>query len=83
MIALVVGFLLFRVLERFVLVHHVNESDYADHRHPHVGIVSALALLQAVQRQAVAGISDHVAGTATVAVVAGEGGRVVQVLACT
>jgi len=44
MIALVAGFLLFHALEKFVLVHHAHESDYASHRHPHVGVVSALAL---------------------------------------
>jgi ZIP family zinc transporter len=45
MIALVVGFLLFHALEKFVLVHHSHEADYAVHRHPQVGVVSALALI--------------------------------------
>jgi zinc transporter ZupT len=45
MIALVAGFLLFHSLEKFVLVHHVHESDYAAHRHPQVGVFSALALV--------------------------------------
>ncbi|MBI4290494.1 MAG: ZIP family metal transporter [Betaproteobacteria bacterium] len=45
MIALVVGFLLFHSLEKFVLVHHGHEADYAAHRHPHVGVLSALALV--------------------------------------
>jgi ZIP family zinc transporter len=44
MIALVVGFLLFHSLEKFVLVHHVHEPDYAAHHHPQVGVLSALAL---------------------------------------
>jgi ZIP family zinc transporter len=44
MIALVVGFLLFHALEKFVLIHHSHEADYASHRHPHVGMLSALAL---------------------------------------
>lgn len=44
MIALVVGFLLFHSLEKFVLVHHVHENDYPEHRHPHVGMFSALSL---------------------------------------
>jgi len=44
MIALVVGYLLFHSLEKFVLVHHVHEADYASHRHPQVGLLSALAL---------------------------------------
>jgi len=45
MIALVVGFLLFHSLEKFVLVHHAHEADYAAHRHPHIGVLSALALI--------------------------------------
>jgi zinc transporter ZupT len=44
MVALVAGYLLFHGLEKFVLVHHVHEEDYAEHRHPEVGVVSALAL---------------------------------------
>ena len=45
MVALVVGFLLFHSLEKFVLVHSVHEDDYAQHRHPRVGVLSALALI--------------------------------------
>ncbi len=45
MIALVVGFLLFHSLEKFILVHHVHEADYAHHHHPHVGVLSAIALV--------------------------------------
>lgn len=44
MIALVAGFLVFHGLEKFVLLHHVHEEDYADHRHPQLGLVSAFAL---------------------------------------
>lgn len=45
MIALVVGFLLFHILEKTILIHHAHEDDYAEHKHPHVGIASALALI--------------------------------------
>jgi ZIP family zinc transporter len=45
MIALVGGFLLFHSLEKFVLVHHAHEADYAVHHHPKVGVLSALALI--------------------------------------
>jgi zinc transporter ZupT len=45
MVALVVGFLLFHGLEKFVLIHSVHEDDYAQHRHPRVGVLSALALI--------------------------------------
>lgn len=44
MIALVAGFLLFHILEKSIALHHAHEEEYADHRHPHVGIASALAL---------------------------------------
>lgn len=44
MIALVVGFLLFHIFEKFLVIHHSHEEKYADHRHPQVGMFSALAL---------------------------------------
>ncbi|MEI6288516.1 MAG: ZIP family metal transporter [bacterium] len=44
MIALVVGFMVFHVLEKMVLIHHSHEHDYAEHHHPQVGVFSALAL---------------------------------------
>ncbi|MGH8739171.1 MAG: ZIP family metal transporter [Burkholderiales bacterium] len=44
MVALVAGYLLFHGLEKFVLVHHGHEEDYAEHGHPEVGVYSALAL---------------------------------------
>jgi zinc transporter ZupT len=44
MIALVVGFLLFHVLEKSILIHHAQEDYYPNHKHPQVGVLSALAL---------------------------------------
>ncbi len=44
MIALVAGFLLFHILEKVIVIHHTHEGDYAEHKHPHVGMLSALAL---------------------------------------
>ncbi len=44
MLALVFGFLLFHILEKVIVIHHAHEADYADHKHPHVGVLSALAL---------------------------------------
>jgi len=45
MIALVVGFLLFHVIEKSILIHHAQEGDYEHgHHHPQAGIASALAL---------------------------------------
>lgn len=43
--ALVVGFLTVHTLEKLVLVHGAHESDYTQHRHPHVGLLTALALV--------------------------------------
>lgn len=45
MVALVFGFLLFHVLEKTILIHHTHEKDYAEHKHPQVGMFSALALI--------------------------------------
>lgn len=44
MIAIAAGFLLFHVLEKVIVIHHTHEGDYASHKHPHVGVLSALAL---------------------------------------
>lgn len=44
MIALVLGFFIFHILEKSIVIHHCHEDQYADHKHPHVGILSALAL---------------------------------------
>jgi ZIP family zinc transporter len=45
MIALVVGFLLFHSAEKLAVIHHAHEESYADHHHPQVGVLSALALV--------------------------------------
>ncbi len=44
MTALMVGFLLFHVVEKSILIHHSQEQEYEVHYHPHVGVASALAL---------------------------------------
>lgn len=44
MIALVGAFLLFHILEKMLLLHHAQEEQYGLHKHPHVGLISALAL---------------------------------------
>lgn len=43
-IALATGFLLFHISEKYLLIHHAHETEYGKHRHPRVGILSALAL---------------------------------------
>ena len=45
MIALIVGFLFFHSVEKLTAIHHAQEERYADHHHPQVGILSALALI--------------------------------------
>lgn len=45
MVAIVSGFFIFHVLEKTILIHHAHENDYAEHVHPQVGILSALALI--------------------------------------
>jgi zinc transporter ZupT len=45
MVALVVAFLAFHILEKLTIMHSAHEGDYeAGHQHPRVGLVSALAL---------------------------------------
>jgi ZIP family zinc transporter len=44
MIALVCGFLIFHIIEKSILIHHSNESEYEVHHHPDVGVASAIAL---------------------------------------
>lgn len=44
MVALVCGFLLFHIIEKTILIHHSQESEYEVHHHPDVGVASALAL---------------------------------------
>jgi zinc transporter ZupT len=44
-IPLVVGFLFFHIIEKYILIHHTHEKDYGDHRHPTIGVGSAIALI--------------------------------------
>lgn len=45
MISLILGFLFFHILEKSILIHHHHEGEYKEHKHPHVGIASSLALI--------------------------------------
>lgn len=45
MVALVCGFLGFHIIEKSILIHHSNEDEYQHHKHPDVGVASALALI--------------------------------------
>ncbi|HLZ20895.1 MAG TPA: ZIP family metal transporter [Ktedonobacterales bacterium] len=44
MLALVIGFLAFHIAEKLALIHGGHEEQYAQHKHPRVGLLSALAL---------------------------------------
>jgi len=44
MVALVLGFLVFHILEKSILIAHCHEEDCVAHKHPHVGVAGALAL---------------------------------------
>ncbi len=44
MIAITLGFIIFHIFEKSILLHHSHEDEYSDHKHPHVGVASALAL---------------------------------------
>ena len=44
MLALVIGFLAFHIAEKMTLIHSGHEEEYALHKHPRVGVLSALAL---------------------------------------
>ena len=44
MLALIGGFLLFHIVEKSILIHFSHEEQYAVHKHPLVGILSAIAL---------------------------------------
>src|SRR5689334_1546734 len=40
MIALVLGFLGFHIVEKLLLLHHEHETQYGKHKHPQVGVMS-------------------------------------------
>lgn len=43
-IMIVLGFLAFHLVEKSVVIHHSHEEEYADHKHPTVGLVGAFGL---------------------------------------
>lgn len=44
LIAIVAGFLGFHILEKTAIIHHSHEEEYAEHKHPTVGMIAALGL---------------------------------------
>ncbi|MCX6721696.1 MAG: ZIP family metal transporter [Candidatus Staskawiczbacteria bacterium] len=45
MLALVLGFLIFHILEKSILIQHCHDQEcFLHHKHPHIGVASALAL---------------------------------------
>jgi ZIP family zinc transporter len=43
-ISLVIGFLAFHILEKTIIIHHGHEHEYAEHKHPTVGVFGASGL---------------------------------------
>jgi len=43
-VAVVVGYLAFHILEKTISIHHAHEDEYAEHKHPHIGLAGALGL---------------------------------------
>lgn len=41
LIAIVAGFLVIHILEKIAVIHHAHEEEYADHKHPTVGLIGA------------------------------------------
>ena len=44
-IAFAAGFIILHILEKSILIHHAHEDEYASHKHPQVGMLSAAALI--------------------------------------
>ena len=44
LVMVVGGFLLIHVLEKLAIIHHSHEDEYASHKHPTVGLISASGL---------------------------------------
>jgi len=44
LIAVVFGFMFIHILEKFALIHTMHEEEYASHKHPSVGVISASGL---------------------------------------
>src|SRR5471032_3193150 len=79
MIALVVGFLLFHSLEKFVLVHPAQEEHYSHHHHPHVGFASASVLAAHSFMDGVAiGIGFQVSAAVGLTVAIGDRARLLR-----
>jgi len=43
-VALIIGFLFIHIVEKVAALHHHNEEEYSSHKHPVVGMASALGL---------------------------------------
>lgn len=44
MIALILGFMMFHILEKVLIMHYAEEDQYHAHKHPVVGIASGIAI---------------------------------------
>lgn len=68
-IAVVGGFLFFHTIEKVMVIHHSHETEYASHKHPNVGLVSALTLILHSFLDGVGiGLGFHISSQAGVAI---------------
>ncbi len=44
MVCFLIGFMILHFIERAVAMHNLHENEYGSHTHPHVGLMSAIAL---------------------------------------
>lgn len=45
LVSVVIGYLVIHILEKYAVIHHSHEGEYANHRHPQVGVISSLGLI--------------------------------------
>jgi ZIP family zinc transporter len=45
LVSVIVGYLAIHILEKYAVIHHSHEGEYASHRHPQVGVISTLGLI--------------------------------------
>jgi zinc transporter ZupT len=45
LVTIVLGFLVIHILEKYAIIHNSHEEEYANHRHPQVGMISTMGLI--------------------------------------
>ncbi|MDB5260519.1 MAG: permease [Candidatus Nomurabacteria bacterium] len=68
-VPLVIGFLIFHVIEKYIQIHIACEDNYGHHRHPTLGVGSALALIGHSLLDGIGiGLAFHISNTTGIAV---------------